>query len=156
MQSPQTWIDRRAVSVESVCVPTMNFGQFQRWRPDARVGYVLRVPLPRVLPWLDERLEQLRREEAEEEDDPDFSVLLRYRRLGMPSITGLREQHPALLGQLVVAWFDYDLLHELLSTSPMPERLQWSLQSVDRARLEAGHLVLEGAAWPVKVQEMNE
>lgn len=94
--------------------------------------------------------------EQEDNNEPgEWPTLDHLKALGYPPLTTLIHQAPQLLEELIKEWLTLEVLDTLFPYSPEFTKCQYSLNTLDKVRIDTTQVVLEGQAYPLFVESLT-
>jgi hypothetical protein len=91
--------------------------------------------------------------EQEDQNEPgEWPILDHLKALAYPSMTLLVHQAPQLLEELIKEWLTLEVLETLFPYSQEFPKYQYSINTLDKVRVDLQQVVLEGQAYPLLME----
>lgn len=136
-------IGNRKILSDLAKVPTMNYGQMQRWKDFIPLDYSIELKTKKFLENIDDFFSEFRSAEIEEDDTSEIPELITFKNAGWPKLSKLAKDHQSLLKDLII-YTQYEILHIILNGPVTKYNYYYSVNSIDEVLFEKDMLRLKG------------
>jgi len=136
-------VDNKEINTELLQVPTMNYGQMQRWEGFAVLRYSIEIEKELFLKKISAFFAEFRSAEIEEDDTFDFPELIAFKNAGWPELNELVQENHTLLKDLIV-YHQYEILHLIIKHPENNNDYYYSANSIDAVLFKQDKIQLNG------------
>lgn len=128
---------------ELLQVPTMNYGQMQRWQDFEPLHYIIEITKEQFIEKTASFFAEFRDCEIEEDDTDDFPKLIAFKNAGWPDLNELTKKHTTVLEGLII-YNQYEILHLIVEHPETNNCYYYSANSIDEVSFEGEMIKIKG------------
>ena len=139
----KVWVENKPVNPELLQVPTMNFGQMQRWTDFVELHYSLQIEKTVFVSKTSAYFEDFRQSEMEEDDTEGYPELKAFKQANWPTLEAMVSEYTGVLAGLI-RFNDYDILHLIIPYTKTRYNYYYSANSINEVIIEGEHIIIKG------------
>lgn len=125
----EVFIENKRIETPLLQVPTMNYGQMQRWEDFVQLDYVIEIKKELFLEKINDFFVEFRASEIEEDDTEEFPELIAFKNVGWADLSELVKNHTIVLKGLLL-FNQYEILHRIIQRPKKSNDYYYSANSV--------------------------
>lgn len=135
-------------------VPSMNYGQLQRWKDFVPLRYSLSLSIHQFRKDFAAYFQVFRTTELEEDDPDGIAALVDYKAIGRPGLDQLIKAHKPILSSLLI-YHQYELLQALIQPICLPLDFYYVVNKIDVVDIFNEAITLQGICFKSDYIEHN-
>jgi len=142
----EVFVENKRIETSLLQVPTMNYGQMQRWEDFVPLQYIIEIKEELFLQKINDFFVEFRASEIEDDDTEEFPELIAFKNVGWADLSELINNHTTVLKGLLI-FNQYEILHRIIQLPQKRNNYYYSANSVVEVLFEDKIVKIKGVCF---------